>query len=310
MPIMASIAYPDNKQTYTKTVRSYIELMKLRVVTLLVFTTVTAMVVAAKGVPELGLLVATIIGGLLAAGGSSAVNQYIDRDMDGLMNRTSRRPIPSGRIEPINALIFGLGLIAWSFLILGVLVNWLSAILALIGSVYYVGLYTLMLKRNTVANIVIGGGAGAIPVLVGWAAVTGSLTMEAWLLFAIIFYWTPPHSWALAILVNRDYAAAGVPMMPVAQGEAKTRVQILMYSVELVVITLLPGVGLLIGADMLGMFYLISAMLLGTGLIYMSIWLLREPSKALARAVYKYSSAYLALLFLAMIVDRLLSNIF
>lgn len=285
---------------------AYSGLMKWRIVTLLVFTTVTAMVVAADGLPSPALLFLTIIAGVLAAGGSSALNQYIDRDMDARMNRTARRPIPSGRVQPVNALLFGMALVAWSVLILGVFVNWLSAILAFIGAVYYVGLYTLVLKRNTVVNIIIGGGAGAMPVLVGWAAVTGSLAIEPFILFAIVFYWTPPHSWALAILVNRDYAAAGVPMMPVARGERLTRIQILLYSIQLVLITLLPGLGLLIGIEMLGLFYVVSAAILGAGMIYYCVRLLREPTKPMARIVYKYSSMYLALLFLAMMIDRLI----
>lgn len=303
----STVKQKNTSPSFSETFGTYRELMKIRIVILLVFTTVTAMVVAAKGIPQLTLLIPTILAGIFAAGGASAVNQYIDRDMDGKMQRTARRPIPSGRVEPINALIFGLALIAWSVLILGLRVNWLSAILALIGAVYYVIVYTLILKRNTVLNIVIGGGAGAMPVLVGWAAVTGTLSLEAWLLFAIVFYWTPPHSWALAILVNRDYAAAGVPMMPVARGEDTTRTQILLYSFQLVAITLIPGIALLLGSDMLGIFYLISALLLGGGLIYMAWWLIREPTKAVARATYKYSSLYLALLFLAMMIDRLIS---
>jgi heme o synthase len=290
--------------------RAYGDLLKIRIVVLLVFTTVTAMVVAARGVPQVSLLIPTIIAGILAAGGSSAMNQYIDRDMDGKMQRTARRPIPSGRIEPINALVFGMALIAWSVLILGIFVNWLAAILAFIGAVYYVVLYTLILKRNTAVNIIIGGGAGAMPVLVGWAAVTGTVSLEAWLLFAIVFYWTPPHSWALAILVNRDYEAAGVPMMPVAHGEELTRLQILLYSIQLVAISLIPGIALLFNIDMLGIFYLVSAALLGGGLVYMAWWLIREPTKALAKATYKYSSMYLAMLFLAMVVDRMLLMFF
>jgi protoheme IX farnesyltransferase len=287
--------------------KAYSELMKWRIVILLVFTTVTAMIVAANGLPSLKIFLATMFGGILAAGGSSAINQFLDRDMDSKMNRTSRRPIPSGRVEPINALLFGLGLIAWSVFILGIFVNWLTAILAFLGAIYYIVIYTLILKRNTVVNIIIGGGAGAMPVLVGWAAVTGSLTIEAWILFAIIFYWTPPHSWALAILVNSDYAAAGIPMMPVARGEHRTRFQILMYSIQLVMVTLIPAISLFLGQNMLGFFYIIAALLLGTGMIYLSLLLLQRPSKALAKAVYKYSSAYLAFLFLAMILDRFLS---
>ncbi len=295
----------DNKQTLNDTIKAYLGLTKLPIVLLLVFTTVTAMVVAANGLPPVNIFIATLIAGIFAAGGSSALNQYIDRDMDAKMNRTARRPIPSGRVEPINALIFGLALIAWSMLILGIFVNWFAAVLTLLGCIYYVVIYTMMLKRNTVVNIVIGGGAGAMPVLVGWAAVTGTLSIEAWILFAIIFYWTPPHSWALAILVNKDYAAAGVPMMPVARGEETTRLQILLYSIQLVAITLIPAIGLLMGVEMLGILYILAATILGAVMIYLAIVLLRQPSKKMAKTLYKYSSAYLAFLFLAMIIDRL-----
>ncbi|MCS6834555.1 MAG: heme o synthase [Anaerolineae bacterium] len=294
--------------TILSTLCAYSGLMKWRIVALLVFTTVTAMIVAANDLPNVQALLWTIVAGTMAAGGASALNQYIDRDLDALMARTARRPIPSGRVQPINALLFGLALVAWAVLLFGVFVNWLAASLALIGALYYVVLYTLVLKRNTTVNIVIGGGAGAIPVLVGWAAATGTLALEAFILFAIVFYWTPPHSWALAILVNKDYAAANVPMMPVARGEDVTRLQILLYSVQLVLITLMPGLGLLVpGEDMLGLFYLASALLLGGGLIYVAWRLIQLADKAMARNTYKYSSMYLALLFLAMILDRLIS---
>lgn len=281
--------------------RIYLELAKLRIVLLLLFTTLTAMVIAAGGVPELSVLLPTLVGGALAAAGSSAVNQYIDRDMDAKMSRTARRPIPSGRIRPVNALVFGVSLIVASVLVLGLWVNWLTSGLALAGAVYYVVLYTVILKRNTALNIVIGGGAGAIPVLVGWAAVTGALSIQAWILFAIVFYWTPPHSWALALLVNSDYARAGVPMMPVARGENVTRRQILVYSVLLFVITLLPGT-----IDMLGAVYMTVAIVLGIGLIWMAMNLIKVANKAVARKTYKYSTAYLAFLFLAMIIDIIL----
>ncbi len=300
-------AVVSSNHLITNTLRAYAQLMKLPIVTLLVFTTVTAMVVAADGLPPANVLLPTIVGGFMAAAGASALNQYIDRDMDRHMARTARRPIPSGRIAPINALLFGLALVAWAVLILGVMVNWLAAALAFAGAVYYVVLYTMLLKRNTVVNIVIGGGAGAIPVLVGWAAVTQTLSLEAWLLFAIVFFWTPPHSWALAILVNKDYAAANVPMMPVARGEEVTRWQILAYSVQLVAITLIPSMGLLLPVQpMLGVFYTLAAVLLGAGMIYLSIKLIRRADKVVARQLYKYSSLYLAGLFMAMIVDRLL----
>jgi len=271
-------------------------------VVLLIFTTVTAMVIASNGQPLNPLvLAATILGGSLAAAGSSAINQYIDRDMDSKMMRTRNRPIPGGRIAPINGLLFGLALLAWSALILGTLVNWLTALLAMIGAIYYVVVYTILLKRNTVVNILIGGGAGAMPVLVGWAAVYNRLDPQAFLLFAIIFYWTPPHSWALALLVNSDYAEANVPMMPVARGVEVTRVQILLYSIQLVVLTLMP-----MPFRMLGAFYFVVAGLLGAGLLFECVRLIRESTKAAARRTYKYTTMYLALLFLAMIIDKII----
>ncbi len=280
--------------------RTYLELAKLRIVLLLLFTTVTAMVIAANGIPQLSVLIPTLIGGAFAAAGASAINQYIDRDMDAMMARTSRRPIPSGRVAPVNALLFGMGLLTWSVLILGIWVNWLAAFLAFFGGIYYVILYTIILKRNTVVNILIGGGAGAVPVLVGWAAVTGTLSIEAFTLFFIVFYWTPPHSWALALLVNKDYTLAKVPMMPVAHGEAATRTQILLYSIQLFIITMLPVL-----FRSLGILYLIAAAVLGVGLIRMSVLLIRRADGAAARRMYKYSTAYLAFLFLAMMIDRL-----
>lgn len=283
------------------TIRTYLELTKLRIVTLLLFTTLVAMVIAADGIPHVTILLPTLLGGALSAAGASVINQYFDRDMDAKMNRTARRPIPSGRIEPINALLFGLALVVWSTLILGVFVNWLAAGLALGGAAYYVLIYTMLLKRNTVLNILIGGGAGAMPVLVGWAAVTGSLSYPAFILFAIVFYWTPPHSWALALLVNTDYAKANVPMMPVARGEAITRQQILLYSIMLLLISLLP-----VAFGFLSGIYLLAAVLLGLGLIRAALTLMREKSGAAARAAYKFSTAYLAFLFMAMILDKIL----
>jgi protoheme IX farnesyltransferase len=221
--------------------------------------------------------------------------------MDALMARTAKRPVPSGRIAPMAALNFGVALILISTLLLATFVNWLAASLALAGAIYYIIIYTVMLKRNTVVNIIIGGGAGAIPVLVGWAAVTGGLSVEAWLLFAIIFYWTPPHSWALALLVNADYTRAKVPMMPAARGEATTRRQILLYSSLLVALTLLPT-----PIGMLGLPYLIAATLLGIGLLLRSVQLIQQKSNIAAKRMYKYSTAYLAMLFLVMIIDSAL----
>ncbi|MFN8379225.1 MAG: heme o synthase [Anaerolineae bacterium] len=301
---MATTARPGpgvEKSGISRTLRTYLELAKLRIVTLLLFTTVTAMVVAAQGIPKIGILLPTLLGGALSAMGASAINQYLDRDLDAKMTRTSRRPIPSGRVAPINALIFGLSLIVWSTLILWLWVNPLASLLALGGAIYYVIIYTALLKRNTVVNIVIGGGAGAMPVLVGWAAVTGTLSYEALILFAIVFYWTPPHSWALALLVNSDYARANVPMMPVARGEDVTRRQILLYSIQLFIISLTPVLfGFLSGI------YLVAAVGLGLGLIRASVVLLRRQDGASARKTYKFSTSYLAFLFLAMILDTLL----
>lgn len=280
--------------------RDYLTLTKPRIVALLVFTTLAAAIIANPHIAALKII-ATVIGGMLAAGGASALNQYFDRDIDAQMSRTKSRPIPAGRITPVNALLFGLGLLVWAICILWTLVNPLSSLLALCGAIYYVGCYTLWLKRNTVLNIIIGGGAGAIPVLVGWAAATGSLSPEALLLFAIIFFWTPPHSWALAVLVNVDYERAHIPIMPVAFGSEVTRLQIVWYSLQLVILTLLP-----LPLRMLGFFYFAAALLLGAGLIYKSLSLMRNATRLTARSMYKYSSLYLGLIFLAMILDRLI----
>jgi protoheme IX farnesyltransferase len=286
------------------TLRTYLELAKLRIVTLLIFTTVTAMVIAARGLPDPALLIPTVIGGALSAAGASVFNQWFDRDLDAKMARTARRPIPSGRVAPLNALLFGLVLIVWSTLILAFFVNLLTAGLALFGAFYYIIIYTVLLKRNTVLNILIGGGAGAMPVLVGWAAVHGSLNFEAFILFAIVFYWTPPHSWALALLVNADYTRANVPMMPVARGEEVTRKQILFYSIQLLLLSLLPS---LFGT--LGLLYGALALALGLGLIRMSLILIKNKDGATAKRTYKYSTAYLAFLFLAMILDVALPHL-
>ena len=297
-----------NGFTFEISLRPYIELTKPRIVILLVFTCVASMIVAADSFPPTDLLMLTVLGGALSAGGASAINQYLDRELDARMARTARRPIPSGRIPARHGLVFGLALVALSVLALGLFVNWLAAALALAGAIYYVIIYTLALKRNTVVNILIGGGAGAMPVLVGWAAANGTLELQAFILFAIVFYWTPPHSWALAILVNKDYAAADVPMMPVARGEYVTRLQILFYAIQLFIISLSPAALLwLPGAPLLlDWFYLSVAAVLGLILIGMAARLIRRADKPSARALYKYSSLYLALLFLAMIADRLL----
>ncbi|MCA9876059.1 MAG: heme o synthase [Anaerolineales bacterium] len=285
-----------------RTFQDYLQLTKPRIVLLLLFTTLTAMVVAAQGhnLP-LQTVLATAVGGWLAASGSGVLNQYLDRDIDGRMSRTKNRPIPAGRVSPERALLFGLALLALSLVVLGWGANRLTAVLAFIGMVYYIFVYTILLKRRGALNIVIGGGAGAMPVLVGWAAATNGLSAGAFILFAIIFLWTPPHSWALAVLVNADYKRADVPMLPVAHGEETTRIQIVLYSLQLVILTLLP-----LPFQVLGYFYFVAAALLGAALLGRALRLLRQATKPAARQMYKYSSAYLALLFLCMMVDQLL----
>ncbi len=285
-------------------VGNFFILTKPWITALLLATTLGAMLVAARGLPPLPLILFTLLGGALTASGSSALNSYIDRDIDPEMGRTSQRPLPLGKVAPRQALIFGLTAVALGVLVLGVFVNWLSALLALTGAVYYVGFYTLILKRSTPQNIVIGGLAGAIPPLVGWAAATGSLNLFAIYLCLIIFYWTPPHTWSLMLMVTRDYQRVRVPMLPVVRGEPETRRQIVLYSLLLVVITLIP-----FSLQDLGGLYLVVALALGSRLVYLAVKLLRDQSKATARQLYFYSNAYLALLFLAMVLDHSILHI-
>ena len=279
-------------------IANYILLSKPWIVGLLLTTTLAAMLVAARGLPDISILFFTLLGGALTSAGSSALNSYIDRDIDPTMGRTSRRPIPTGKISPRNALLFGWVTCALGILVLAVFVNGLSAALALAGILYYVGIYTLILKRRTPQNVVIGGAAGAIPPLVGWAAATNEINLLAVYLFLIIFYWTPPHTWALMLMVTKDYQKVNVPMMPVAMGEPETRRQIVLYSLLMVAITLIP-----FSIRDLGWLYLVAALLLGGWFIYLAVKIMRDGSKATARRLYIYSNAYLALLFLAMVID-------
>jgi heme o synthase len=279
----------------------FIMLTKPIVVALLLVTTFAGMLIGAKSWPGTALVFWTLLGGFLAAGGSGAINQYIDRADDLRMQRTSRRPIPAGRLTPAEGLAFGVGISLLSFYVMVALVNFTAALLTLAGIVYYVVLYSLLLKKTTAQNIVIGGGAGAIPPLVGWAAATGSLTIPSLLLFAVIFMWTPPHFWALAIVRRKDYARAGVPMLPVVRGEKETRWQVFIYSIELVALTLiLPVFGL--GSSI----YLISAIVLGGMLLFTAYKVWRIEGNKIAWKMYRYSSMYLAFLFLALMIDRLL----
>jgi protoheme IX farnesyltransferase len=274
----------------------YVELTKPKVQSLLLLTTITTMYVA--GDPSLSLVALTCLGGSLSAGGAGAVNHWYDRDIDAQMARTANRPVPAGRIAPAAALWFGIVLAALSFAELSLTVNVLSATLALAGFLGYVFVYTVWLKRRSPQNIVIGGAAGAVPPLVGWTAVTGSLDPTALYLFAIVFYWTPPHFWALSLLMKDEYARVGVPMMPVVHGETETRRQIVLYTGLLFVLTLLPV--------LFGFFdaiYATAAVALGSAFMVLAVRLQRTADRRSALRAYLFSLLYLALLFCAMVAD-------
>lgn len=274
----------------------YLALTKPKVQSLLLLTTVATMLVA--GSPSLGLILLTCLGGYLSAGGAGAVNHWYDRDIDRKMERTADRPVAAGRISPRSALAFGVILAALSFIELAAFVNLLAAVLAFSGFLGYTLMYTVWLKRSTPQNIVLGGAAGAVPPLVGWAAVTGSLDLAAVYLFAIVFYWTPPHFWALSLLMKDEYAKVGVPMMPVVRGEEETRRQIVLYSILLVTLTILPVAG-----GLFGLVYLIPALLLDACFLGLAVSLQRSGTRKAALRLYLYSLGYLALLFAAMVAD-------
>lgn len=280
------------------TLSIYLALMKPKIISLLLITTLGAMFVAAKGWPGLPLVLWTMLGGTLSAGGANALNHYFDRDIDAEMYRTNRRPIPAEWIHPGIAVGFGIILTILAFVIFYTQVNTLSAILSFIGGLYYVVVYTLWLKRKTHHNVTIGGVAGAIPPLVGWAAVTGSLDITAFALFAIVFFWTPPHTWALTLMVKRDYARVDVPMLPVVVGEEETRRQIVIYSWIFLAVTLI-----LFPLQIMGWFYFLSALVLGAIFMMDAYRVRREGSKAAAKRLYKYSLLHLALLYAAMVID-------
>jgi protoheme IX farnesyltransferase len=279
--------------------RDYLTLTKPKVQSLLLFITVTTMYVA--GDPSVGLVLLTCLGGALSAGGAGAINHAVDRDIDRQMARTADRPVASGRIAPGAAIAFGTALASASFLLLSLTVNPLAATLSLGGFLGYVFVYTLWLKRITPQNIVIGGAAGAVPPLVAWAAVTGGLDGTALFLFAIVFFWTPPHFWALSLLMKDEYEKVGVPMLPVVRGEQETRRQILLYTVLLYAVTQLPFC-----AGGFGIEYLVVSMTLGAAFIYFAVRLLRSGNRRWALRTYLFSLAYLALLFLSMPLDRVL----
>ncbi len=280
-------------------VADYFTLVKPRIMLLILITAYGAMAVASNGLPDLSLTLATLFGLGLSSGGASAINHYLDRDLDARMLRTAARPIPAGRVPPEAALGFGCGLVIVSFVVLATNVNLLAAVLALLGAVTYVVVYTYWLKRRTPQNIVIGGAAGALPPLVGWAAVTGHIGLPALFMFAIIFAWTPPHFWALAILAKKDYARAGIPMLPVVRGDRETARQILLYTLLLVGVTMLP-----FASRTFGWVYLLAALVLGAEFLALAARLVRNTSPPAARRLFVYSLAYLALLFAAIGVDR------
>lgn len=281
--------------------RDIFVLNKPLIVALLLATTYAGMVVGGGGLPAFSLALWTMLGGALAAGGSGALNQYIDRDIDRSMQRTANRPLPSNRLAPAEALSYGVAAILLSFFLMAAFVNLLAALLSMAGMIYYVLIYSAWLKHLTVQNIVIGGGAGAIPPLVGWAAATGSLNVPALFLFAIVFLWTPPHFWALALVRKKDYARASVPMLPVVAGEEAARKQIFIYTLELVGLTLLMPV-----FQVAGSVFLAAALALGAWLISAAWKVLRKGGNKVAWKMYRYSSMYLAFLFLALVLDVLL----
>jgi heme o synthase len=281
--------------------RDYVSLTKPRIMSLLLVTGAGGMFVGAGGVPSAVDLSVMLAGLALACGGASALNHVLDADIDRLMGkRTRSRPVAAGRVPAAYALEFGLTLSAFSFVLLASLVNVLTAILALVGNLFYVVVYTRWLKRTTPQNIVIGGAAGAVPPLVGWAAATGNLTLPALFLFLVVFVWTPPHFWALALLIRRDYEAARVPMLPVVRGDRETTRQILLYSLALVGVTLLP-----LAWRMFGLTYALAALALGGAFLVLAWQLRRDPTPRRAALLFHYSLAYLALLFAAMAVDPL-----
>ncbi len=289
-------------ENFLEVVQSYSQLTKPRIIPLLLITTAAAMWIASKGQVDFGLVAITLLGGTLAAASAQTLNCIYDKDIDYEMKRTRKRPLPSGKIQTHHALIFAIVLAILSFSLLTVFVNLLSAILAMSGIVFYMLIYTHILKRHSVQNIVIGGAAGAIPPLVGWAAVTGDLGWAAWILFAIIFLWTPPHFWALALMIQDDYAEVNIPMMPVVEGEESTVSQIWLYTWLTVVFSLL----LVCPPDSCGFFYGAIAAYLGCNFLRKAWQLKQSPSdRQLAKSLFKYSILYMMLLCTGMVVDSL-----
>jgi heme o synthase len=288
------------RRSYRDSLVAYVGLTKPRIIELLLVTTVPTMIVAQRGLPDLWLVAATLFGGSLAAGSANTFNSYLERDIDEVMERTARRPLARHRVEPGRALRFGVVLGVTSFGWLWATVNLLSAALAVAAILFYVFVYTIGLKRRSTQNIVIGGAAGCVPVLVGWAAVTGEVGLPAFLLFAIVFYWTPPHFWALALRYRDDYARAGVPMLPVVSGWAETSRQIFFYTLLMVAVSLMFG-----PFGGMGVIYLVASLVLGGGFVYLAAQLLRHQTDVAAMRVFRYSISYLGLLFASMAIDAL-----
>jgi protoheme IX farnesyltransferase len=298
------VSFPVSRwQALLARVRDYVTLTKPRIIEQLLVTTVPTMIVADRGLPPLWLIAATVLGGSLAAGGANAINMVVDRDIDRVMRRTRNRPLAAGRLTPRPALTFAITIELVAFVFLWAAVNLLSAVLAVAACLFYVFVYTLWLKRSSASNIVIGGAAGAVPVLVGWSAVTGSLAWPPVVLFAVIFYWTPPHFWALAIRYRDDYARADVPMLPVVASLRTTATRILGYTLLLWALTLLfaPVAGM-------GDLYVASALVLGAVFTWLTVRLLRETTPQLAMRVFTWSITYITLLFVAIAVDQLVRS--
>jgi protoheme IX farnesyltransferase len=296
---MVAPALPVSRSVPAR-VGAYVALTKPRIIELLLVTTVPVMVVAEQGLPSLWLVVATVLGGSLSAGGANAVNMYVDRDIDALMERTRNRPLVTGEVSPRAALVFAVALELVAFAWLWAFVNLLSAVLALSACLFYVFVYTLWLKRTSTQNIVIGGAAGAVPVLIGWSSVTGTVSVSALVLFGVIFFWTPPHFWALAIKYKDDYAAADVPMLPTVRSHRHTTDQMLAYTVVVVAFTLLFGVTASMGA-----LYWAGAAVLGVAFTWMTWDVRRTESPAKAMRLFTFSISYITLLFGLMAVDVL-----
>ena len=282
---------------------AFVALTKPRIVELLLVTTVPSMILAERGLPSLWLIASTVVGGALAAGGANALNMYVDRDIDRLMHRTRNRPLVTGAVRPTETVVFALALTVGSFVWLWAFVNLLSAALAAAAAAFYVFVYSLWLKRTSIRNIVIGGAAGAVPTLVGWTAVTGSLDWPPVVLFAVIFYWTPPHFWALAIRYRSDYQAAGVPMLPAVAGLRATARRIVAYTVVLWALTLL-----LVPVSQMGVVYVVAALVLGAGFLGLAVYVLRRPDPARSMRLFGWSNAYIVLLFGAIAADVLIRN--